>query len=99
MVASSSIIFAAACAAVAWAGWCRLVRVDTSVHWPVRLAFWALTVCALAAAAHALVWGYQPGWPSAALASAMALVLSVTSAAWRGGVPGAYRRDELEARP
>lgn len=85
-------LFLVFCAALVYGGFCRLVWVDLDTAWLVRVALYLLTVAALLAAAAVLVWGYVPGWPSTALAAAMALVLYATSHAWRDGVPEAYRR-------
>jgi hypothetical protein len=86
-------LFLLFCAALAYAGFCRLVWVDTDTVLLVRLALYLLTVAAVLAMASVLVWGYVPGWPPTALAGAMVLVLYATSRAWRNGVPAAYHRD------
>lgn len=89
---AASMVYLAACAAVAYSGFCRLVRTDISTLLAIRVAMWLLTVAALAAGGAVLVWGHSPRWPDAALAAAIALVQAVTSMLWRDGVPAPYQR-------
>jgi hypothetical protein len=83
-------IFTTGCAAVAWAGFCRLTRTDTATRLAVRAAFYALTMAAVLGVASVLLWGYSPGWPSAALAVATAFVQAAASPMWHQGVPRPY---------
>jgi len=84
-------VYLLASLALAYTGFCRLVRTDVSTVLCIRVAFWLLTVAASVSSAAVLVWGYQPGWPSAALATSMAVVQVASSLLWRGGVPEPYR--------
>lgn len=83
-------LYLCACSAIAYAGFCRLVRIDLRARLAARLAFWSLTVSALAGIASVVVWGYVPGWPAAGMAVAIAAVQIVASDLWRWGVPSEY---------
>ena len=86
----SAWLFLAACCALAYGGFCRLVRADTSTLFCIRVVVWALTVASFVCIAAVLVWGYIPGWPAAVLSAAFAAVQIATSVLWRHGVPPAY---------
>lgn len=89
---AASIVYVLACAAIAWAGFCRMVRTDTGTLAAIRVVMWMLTVAALAAGAAVLVWRHVPRWPDVALATAIAAVQVVTAVLWRDGVPWQFRR-------
>lgn len=89
---AATIVYLVACAAVAWSGYCRLVRTDVGTILAIRAVMWLLTVAALAAGTAVLVWGHVPRWPDAALAAAIAAVQVVTAVLWRDGVPESFRR-------
>ena len=89
-------VFLAACLVLAYTGFCRLVRTDARTVLCIRSVFWLLTAVALVAVAEVLVWGYQPGWPAALLASAFAAVQVATSILWRDGVPYDYQTGPAE---
>ena len=91
-MSAAAAIYLAACGALVYSGFCRLVRTDVGTSLTIRLVMWALTVAALAAGGAVLVWGHAPSWPDAALAAAMAAVQVATAALWRDGVPAPYRR-------
>ena len=88
---SAGCVFALACAALVYSGFCRLVQMSVQTLLCIRLAFWALTVAAAVCTAAVVVWAYRPGWPAAGLAVCMAGVQIATSVLWREGVPGGYR--------
>lgn len=92
-MSAPAIVYLAACTALVYSGFCRLVRTDTSTSLPIRAVMWLLTVAALAGGGAVLVWAHAPGWADAALASAMAAVQIATASLWRDGVPHCYRRD------
>lgn len=83
----STYLFIVACGVLTYTGFCRLVhtRLDTLVC--VRQAIWGLTVSAMFCIASVLVWGYEPGWPSAVLATCIAALQVVTSVLWKDGQP------------
>jgi ABC-type dipeptide/oligopeptide/nickel transport system permease subunit len=83
-------IFTAACMALLYSGFCRLVRTSTSTRLDVRLAVYALTVAALIGLYASLFLGYNPGWPGTTLVVAMVFVQAVTSRLWRRGVPESF---------
>lgn len=85
-------LYLCACAVIAYAGFCRLVRTDLMTRLAVRSSFWALTVSAAAGITAVLMWGHAPGWPETGMAGAIAAVQVVTSRLWRGGVPQHYIR-------
>ena len=87
----SAWLFLAACCVLAYGGFCRLVRADMTTLFCIRAVMWLLTVMAFVCIAAVLVWGYSPGWPSAALSAAFAAVQAATSVLWREGVPADYR--------
>lgn len=87
-----AVVYLLACAALAYSGFCRLVRTDVATVLAIRAVMWLLTVAALAASGAVLVWGHVPGWADAGLASAMACVQLVTAGLWRDGVPDSFRR-------
>jgi len=84
-------VYLLASLALAYTGFCRLVRTDVSTVLCIRVAFWLLTVAASVSSAAVLVWGYQPGWPSAALATSRGASGQLTAVArWgAGAVPAA----------
>ena len=94
----SAWLFLAACGALAYGGFCRLVRADTTTLICIRAVMWLLTVTASVCIAAVMVWGYSPGWPSAVLATSFAAVQVATSVLWRHGVPHDYR-DPLKSPP
>lgn len=87
----SAWLFLVACCVLAYGGFFRLVRADLTTLFCIRAVMWFLTVTAFVSIAAVLVWGYSPGWPSAALATAFAAVQVATSVLWRNGVPIDYR--------
>lgn len=91
-------IYLAASLTLAYTGFCRLVRTDVSTVLCIRVAFWLLTVAASVSVAAVLVWGYQPGWPSALLVACMAAVQMATAILWRQGVPVPYRSEANQTR-
>lgn len=93
---TSTLVFLGACCVLAYTGFCRLVRTDARTVLCIRGVFWLLTAVALVAVAEVLVWGYQPGWPSALLAGAFAGVQVATSILWREGVPDHYQTAPAE---
>ena len=92
MTPLSTFIYVAACGVLGYTGFCRLVHIDQGTRPTVRVAMVSLTVAAVAGLFAVGFWNYRPQWPGAAMACAMAVVQVVTSRAWRGGVPAAYRR-------
>jgi len=86
----STLIFLAACVALVYTGFCRMVRTDTGTVLCIRAVIWLLTVAALVSVAAVLVWGHTASWPDALLAWAMAAVQVATSMLWRTGVPGSF---------
>jgi hypothetical protein len=89
-------LYLCACSIVAYAGFCRLVRVDLRVRAAVRLSFWLLTCSGVLGVAGVLVWGCLPNWPAVSMAVAVAAVQLVASDLWRGGVPSQYIRPDAE---
>lgn len=86
------LIFILACGAIAYATFCRLVQMDRhSTQVRARLGFVTLAAAAAYGASSAVFWGYNPGPPGAALASAIAVVQVLASLAWRQGVPSHFR--------
>jgi len=90
----STAAFVVACAVIAYSGFCRLVYVDLSTQFFIRLAVYVLTVAATAALSGVLLWGYEPGWPAVSLALAVAVLQLATARFWRDGVPHLYRRHD-----
>lgn len=89
----STALFVAACAVLAYTGFCRLVRTSTSTVLCIRAVIWLLTVASMISIAAVLVWGQAASWPDALLAAAMAAVQVATSLLWREGVPKPYQQD------
>jgi hypothetical protein len=87
----STLIFVWSCAVLAYTGFCRLVRTDVRTALHIRAVFWLMTVAAVNAGLSVILWGYQPGWPAAALTGCMAAVQVATSVLWRYGVPAEYQ--------
>jgi hypothetical protein len=87
----SAWLFLGACCVLAYGGFCRLVRADTTTLFCIRVVIWAMTVAAFVCIAAVLVWGYSPGWPSAVLSASFSAVQVATSVLWRNGVPDDYR--------
>ena len=87
---SSALIFVTSCGVLAYTGFCRLVRTDARTVLHIRAVFWLLTVAAVNGGLAVILWGYQPGWPAAALTVCMAAVQVATSVLWRYGVPDDY---------
>ena len=83
--------FIAGCGVLSYTGFCRLVHTDHTTVLCIRLVIWALTVSATYCIAAVVVWGYSPGWPSAALACAMAALQVATARLWSDGVPAPYK--------
>lgn len=90
---AQEVMFLVACSALFYTGFCRLVRVDKTTAFPVRVSIYLLTVSAVVAITSVLFWDYQPQWPGVALAVSIACLQMATSRAWREGVPKAYRRE------
>lgn len=88
----STTLYVIACGVLVYGGFCRLVHTDQTTVLCIRVVFWGLTVAAVSSSAAVLLWGYEPGWPAATLAGAMACVQIVTALLWRDGVPASYRR-------
>lgn len=84
-------IFTAACLALLYSGFCRLVHTSERTRLDVRLAVYGLTVAALGGLYAVLFLKYEPGWPSTALALAMVFVQAVTARLWRRGVPTSFQ--------
>lgn len=93
----SAALYIAACTAIFYCGFCRLVHTDLTTVLCIRIVMWMLTVSAACAVAAVLVWDYVPGWPSAVLAAAMAAVQVASSVLWRDGVPAEYRLGEARS--
>lgn len=87
----TSLVFILACLVLAYTGFCRLVRISSSTRFSVRMSLYLLTVAASTAFVAVVAWGFDPDWPSAMLACAMAFVQMATSRQWRDGVPMSYR--------
>jgi hypothetical protein len=85
-----TLAYLVACAALAYSGFCRLVRTDHDTRFIARLAFWSLTTASIAGIAAVLFWGYAPEWPAVGMAIGMASVQIVASELWRSGVPMQY---------
>jgi len=89
---AASLVYLAACGALVYSGFCRLVHTSDTTLVIVRAVIWLLTAAALAAGGAVLFWSHVPRWPDAALAAAIAAVQVVTAVLWRDGVPASFRR-------
>lgn len=85
-----TLIYLISSAVIAYAGFCRLVKTDLNTLLPARVAIWLLTVSAMVGGSATLWWGYVPEWPSALMASSIAVLQVVSSRLWLNGVPDAY---------
>lgn len=87
-----TLLFIVACGLILHTSFCRLVQMDRfSAQLSARFAFVALASASAYGAVSAALWGYVPGAPGAAIASAVAVVQVIASRAWRRGVPAHFR--------
>lgn len=84
--------FVFACAVLVYTSFCRLVKMERSTtRFGARVGFVGMATAAAYGVMSATFWGYLPGWPGAALATAAATIQLLASRAWRQGVPTYFR--------
>ena len=96
-MSASTLVFAASCAFIAWAGFCRLTRANASTRLEIRAAVWFITI----AAGNGVVvsaMGARQDWPAALLAAACGAMLAATAKHWRHAVPEHYRDEPPAGR-
>ncbi len=87
-------LYLVSCGAIFWSAFCRLVMTGSETRRIVRWAFVLLGGAAGFGVMSVLFNGHVPDAIEAALTSAYALVLAVSSVHWRHGVPAEYRCED-----
>jgi hypothetical protein len=91
-----TVLYLVACGAIFWSAFCRLVLMHGATQKRVRAGFVLLGGAAGFGVASALFGGHEPDAIEVMMTASYAVVLVISAAHWRRGVPTEYLLDPGE---